>query len=336
MKSALILILYFLSGLQCIAGNAADLIAEVEKRTLVIVLETTIKAKYDKLDADGQAAYTKAVNNYNRKLKEVAEKFWTVNSKIEFKTWDEVNALIKSGIDNSLLLYAGNYSIDPKSITMLQKGLKFYPEIFVDNDTRNYRDYFTSFKLCFLDDFKKDKHIVSRTVTNIWPLKEDIVFAFQYIQCMLLETKRTDSGMDALKVAYNHNTSLTTAKLVLRKEITDNGVNEVSIKKVYAYEGGVVHRDSLLAGIMRRDNIVYVEIVPILIGTGEAMRLTYEHILVNVKSGMVVGYLAPDYGVLHATMGHGTFHKFVSLGALEKYVSGADKRSNSYSGEQRE
>lgn len=336
MKQVILFSFLFLAFVNSYASNAEDLVAAIEKRTLIIVIETTIKSKYDKLDDDGKAAYLKGVENYNRKLTEVAEKFWLLNKNVEYKTWEEVNVLSKSAADHYVMLYAGNYSIQPSAITMIQKGLKFYPEIFADNDTRNYRDFYTSFKLCFLEDFKKDKYIIARTVANIWPLKEDIIFAFQYLQCILNETKRTNAGADASKVANTYNSELSKSKLYLKKDITDNGVNETSIKKVYAYEGMVVNRDTLLSAMMRKDNIAYVEIVPVWVGTGESMRVSYEHIIMNVKTGLVIGYLEPNYAVLHATMGHGTFHKFVSIGALEKYVSMNDNKPNFSGGEERE
>lgn len=302
------------------AGTAAELIAEIERRTLVIVLESTIKAKYDKLDADGKAAYTKAVENYNRKVREVSAKFWTINRNIEFKTWEEVNALIKDGSDNYLLLYAGNYSIDPKYVVMIQKGLKFYPEIFADNDERNYHDFYTSFKLCFIEDFRKDKHIIGRTVSNLWPLKEDMVFAFQYIQCLLNETKATNESTNAGKIVVYSNKQVSKSTLVLRDDLVPPALNTELIKRNYPFTFQVISRDSLLKEIMNKENVVYVEIVPVMVGTGEALRLGYEQVGINASTGLVCIYLPVNYAVLHATMGHGTFQKFVSTGALQKYA----------------
>ena len=334
MKGFVVTLLLFMCT-AVFGGNVKELIAEIESRTLIVVLETTIKLKYDKLDYEGKVAYSKAVENYNRKMKEVADSFGVVNGNIDFKTWEQVDELIKSGSKSYLLLYAGNYSSAPSAIGMIQKGLKYYPNIFGDSDKREYLDYFTAYKLCFIEDFKKDKYLVERSVASIWPLKEDMVFAFQYIQCMISETKRTETAMNVQKVANNYNAELSQSILFLKKDFTENGVNDVVVKKFYAPESTVVNRDTLLAAIMKKRNVIYIEVVPVWVGTGEAKRLTYEHVIMNAYSGMVVGYLPPNYGVLHATMGNGTFFKYVTVGSLEKYLS-SSSTNKSFSSEQRE
>ena len=328
----LVLSMFFCNTL--FAGNASELIAEIKGRTLVVVLESTIKPKYDKLKEEDKVAYSKAVENYNRKLREVTDSFWVINKKVEYKTWEQAEELIKSGSKSYLLLYAGNYSVQPSAIEMIQKGLKFYPNIFADGDKREYMDYFTSYKLCFIEDFRKGKYLVARTISNIWPLKEDMVFAYQYIQCILKETERTGTSMDVQKAANSYNAELSNSTLYLKKDITDNSVNDATLRKYYSADSKIVSRDTLLASIMEKRNIVYVEVVPVWVGTGEANRLSYEHVAMNASKGVIVGYSAPNYGVLHATMGNGTFFKYVSVGSLEKYLS--SHSNDQHSNEQRE
>lgn len=322
-----VLILSILFCKLLFAGSASELVNQIEGRTLVVALETTIKSKYDKLNEEGKASYSKAVENYNRKIKEVAEGFWKLNSRVEFKTWDGINGLIKSGADSYVLLYAGNYSVQPSAIEMMQKGLRFYPDIFADNEKREYVDFYTSFKLCFAEDFRSDKYILARSVSNIWPLKEDLIFAFQYIQCILNEAKATNMTTNAKNVAGFNKHTISSSTLLLKKALLKDELNNEVINRYYPYKYIVVNSDSLLKDLMGRQNVSYVEIVPVMIGTGEAVRLGYEHVLMNAASGKIVGYIPVNYSALHATMGHGTMQKYISTGALEKYGSASKPSS---------
>jgi hypothetical protein len=190
MKGFVVTLLLFMCT-AVFGGNVKELIAEIESRTLIVVLETTIKSKYDKLDYEGKVAYSKAVENYNRKMKEVTGKFWTMN-KVEFKNWDEVDSIFKKGSQDFILLFAGNYSVTSSAKTMEQRGLIYYREIFSDNEKRNYRDFYTSYNLTFIENREKAQHILSRSITSLWPLKEDMIFVMQNFQCLLKESKRLD------------------------------------------------------------------------------------------------------------------------------------------------
>ena len=117
MKNIVLLFLFCFISLANYAGNTKDLVAKIESRTLLVVLESVIKSKYDKLDDEGKVAYSKAVENYNRKMKEVTGKFWTMNQ-VEFKKWDEVDSIFKKGSQDYVLLFAGNYSVTSSAKTM--------------------------------------------------------------------------------------------------------------------------------------------------------------------------------------------------------------------------
>ncbi len=297
---------------------ANETVEQLQNRTLVIILEAPQKSQLNKLKPDEQVSYNKAIEGYNRKIREVGDKFWELNSKKEFKTWDEVNVLIKSKAQGYLILYAGNYSVDPRmNDFMSQKGLDFSPEIFMASDKRDYRQFYTAFNLAYLESFKKGESIISRTVTNLWPLKEDMIFACQYIQSILFETKRTNMKMTVESIASSHNEQLADWVLLLKRDLLSDRVID---EKFYPYKLEIVSHDSLLAKIFDKQKVIYVEVVPQMVGTGEAYRLGYEHVLVNANTGMIVGYVPVSAGVLHATAGHGYHHKYISAGIFQQYL----------------
>jgi hypothetical protein len=304
-----------------IAGVSAG-VSALQQRTLVVVIESVTKSGLSGLNAEEQQSYQKAVENYNRKLKEVIERFWKLNAKTEFKTWDEVNEMIKQKRENALLLYAGNYPNDPTLIdAMIHQGLTWTPNIYKESQQRRYLAFYTAFNICELENFKKHKIIFSRTIANIWPLKEDMIFSCQYFTSLLSESKRLDKTLNVNDVALLHHDEIKSSTLLLNQDFLDEGVVLSGDKLVaYPYSVKSAEHDSILVALIEQRNVVYVEITPQMVGTGEAVRLGYEHVLINAATGMIVAYVPVDGGILHATMGHANYHKYISTGVLSKYL----------------
>lgn len=303
--------------------HITNAIRELKSKTLVVVLESTTKANLKRLDEDGKAAYEKSVANYNRKLKDVIASEWKFNAKIEYKTWSEINELINTNANEYLVFYAGNYSSTNSNMydVMLQQGLDYSTQIFAQSDERTYKWSYTAFKLSKLKDVKQSKAIITRTIANLWPLKEDIFFVTQYMQSLLTESEKRNSQMDADKVAGYYVEQLKASTLLIKQNFKNSNLLDADIKLSYPYPFSVVDHDSLLSLILTKGPFVYIEIVPQLVATGEAQRLGYEHVLMNAATGNIVSYIPVNTTVLHFTAGHGYHHKYISKGIFEKYLS---------------
>lgn len=248
------------------------------------------------------------------------EKHWKLNTKIEYKTWAEAKAIPLKSQDAYLILFACRQSTNIKYSDFLDYGLHYYNKIYIDNEKRNYVDFITMYKLSKLESWKTNA-VVTRTIMNIWPLKEDILFSVQYIQCLLNESKRLNVQADNILIMKENYQLLKNSTLLLnyfmlqKKEITSE-----QIKGVYPFNYKIATPDSLLQSIFNNQDIVYIEITPQLISTGEAYRLGYEHVLMHAKTGMLVRYVDISTGVLHATAGLGYHHKYITLGIFKDYI----------------
>ena len=100
----------------------------------------------------------------------------------------------------------------------------------------------------------------------------------------------------------------------------NDGIIATKKATAHPYEFEIVSHDSLLYRIFNTQNVLYVEIVPRIVGTGEAFRLGYEHIVMNAQTGMIVAYVPVNSGILHATAGLARFDKYISQGSFAKYL----------------
>lgn len=319
----------------CYSG-VSETINGFRQKTLVVITEVVNAKTYAKLDDQGKGMYNRAVENYNRKIKEVSSSYWTINKNILYKTWSEAKALLKTNSNEYLVFYAGNYSVDPTRYTyLMQEGLIFYPEIYSESLKRTYNVSVTSYKLCYGADLKKDKAIATRTIANLWPLKEDMIFAFQCIQSLLLESEKADASLTLSDVAARNHKLLFNSTLLIKDEWMKSRLVTEEVQAVYPFAFSIVNHDSLLSILETNGDYTYIEIVPEMIGTVEALRLGFEHILVNIKSGSIVSYITINWGILHATAGHGYHHKYVVPGIFSKYLEtepDAPDDNNEYDG----
>lgn len=307
---------------RCIAiSDVKESLLMLKSRTLIVVLENPTNYNLKSLSPDAEAAYKQAVENYNRKIKDIIGSTWKFNAKVEFLTWEATNEIIKKNQAECLLLYAGNYSINPIMYDVLERqGLDFDQDIFSRNAARNYKWNYTAYKICKIEDFKKNKPIVTRTITNLWPLKEDIFFAVNYIHTLLQESYERNQLMSAETVASLYLNELKSHTLLIKHTLMNNALDEREIKEEYPYAFKVVENDTLLSQLSQRSNIVFIEIVPQMVSTGEALRLGYEHILMSASTGHIISYIPVNAAILHATAGNGYHHKYISKGIFSKYL----------------
>lgn len=92
-KSLLVNAFFLLYSLSSFAQDMKESIQKIQDRTLLVILESPLESVIKKLKPEEVTNYEKAIENYNRKLKEVTDKFWTFTDKKEFKTWNEVAQL---------------------------------------------------------------------------------------------------------------------------------------------------------------------------------------------------------------------------------------------------
>jgi hypothetical protein len=126
-------------------------------------------------------------------------------------------------------------------------------------------------------------------------------------------------------LANNNLGNIKASPLLLKYDYIDSEVDESDIKNSYPYELAFVNRDTLLTKVFNQSNVVYMEILPVLVTKVDGYRISFEHVFINASNGKVVGYLPYDIK-----------QKFISIASLKKVLSGGNKMRNTYSGEERE
>jgi hypothetical protein len=307
--------------------NYSEWISNLKNRKLLVITEEFSEKESKGFSENQLSAYKYSIESYNRKLKEIMESFWQFNDSIRFLTWKEAMSIEKSTQKEYLIYYAVNYWSEHRiSDQIVQRSLIYTPTIFSKNEKRDYPQYFTSFNLAEFEKLGKDKFIFSRSIANLWPLKGDMIFSAQFMQDML-ESYQKNNNLISIQQRSNENDGvLKSAVLSFETEhIFGNSINVETLKNTYPYEFQILSHDSLISKMVRKENIVYLQIVPTFVSTIEAYRMSYDHILIHAKTGKIVSYIPPDGGILHATMGFGEYHKYVSAGIVNEYIGNRSK-----------
>ncbi|MFN8309602.1 MAG: hypothetical protein U0T73_06535 [Chitinophagales bacterium] len=304
------------------AGSFKEKMERYRKQTLIVILESPRRDIPKKWTAATQEAYLKSIDNYNRSIRQVVDSFWVFNQKVEYKTWAEVEPLIRNHSEDYLLLYSGNFPNNQAYFEKMErKGLNFFPDLYKINEKRDYFEYFTGFCLDRCSKFGSSEHLAQRTIANLWPLKEDIAFAVQFMQLSLMQSLEHGYELSTLDLAKFSKGSLFHSVLMIKSDLLyQSGLQPEDVKSFYADSFEVVSYNTLVNSIFSKSNICYIEITPAIVSTGEAYRLTYEHFVMNAATGELVAYVPANRGILHATQGIGNYHKFLSAGIFADYV----------------
>lgn len=265
-------------------------IESVQHRKLIVIIEEpkeTVLKKLTRRKKDSELQnYRAALDEYNKAMKEVVEKYWPWKSNgIEYKTYREVEALKKSKSRDYAIIYSisqsasrfyGDASYNSKS------GLNWSWDMKEDSEDRDYIKYFTTLIVNVIEDLKRTP-VYQTSLPDIFPTKASLVFGMNNCKAYFdyrLGTKKNKekiNGLDLIEQMARENApKLKTMTLLIRTDWLDKKLPEKGIKNFYPYPYKVVSREEMDDAIMtEKDNTAYIIILPTVISSPRTISIVF-------------------------------------------------------------
>lgn len=332
----IIIILPILSTAQFGYGKVSEITA-LQSRKLIVLVEQqnarVLKKLQKKDQQDKISMYNTAIENYNANMKKVAEKFWTFSKNgIEYKTFQETDALRKSGSKDYAVLYCVSSAMSAFNSGFSEDdGLDWTWNIADQSKDRDYFDGFTEMKVSTLEDLKS-KPIFYVVLPDIFPTTTSIVngmFTLQTYMDIRLRSKKDNEDISSKKqmdewVAAN-NKNLKNKILLIRQDLLPKDFDKAKVAETYSYPFEIVSSDKLDSVIFNQySKYVYALVIP---GINSGMRnnqVYYMQAIFGADNNEVYAYSMPSMGgmMLGGSFGARNIgHKYIDSKTLNEFIN---------------
>ncbi len=252
-------ILFLVSLFQCIALKSiaqfefpkSDDAIEFKKRSLIVELKEEDPSELKKLakDTEGLKAYKDRTANYNKMVKDfITPDHWKLNSKIEYKTTTEIDALIKSGSSEYSILHSSWFSKTQRTnANMITKYsvYSFVGYLIEDAKKRNDNEY-----------IKGEVFSVSLPASKIKP--GDLIFVLNVFNNYITASANGMSKKDMFDVEKNLETIKTKTLLLDEKSLQSS---KDDILKAYTYPLEIVDREVIEKAILEKNSTYFFPVL---------------------------------------------------------------------------
>ncbi|HRH47479.1 MAG TPA: hypothetical protein PLP23_01935 [Panacibacter sp.] len=311
-------------------------IEELKTRKLIVIIEEpkdkVIKKITKKKHEDKIPVYKAAINEYNAKMKQVAEKFWTFSKNgIEYKTYQEVDELRKAKNKDYAILYclSGEMS-DIHSGFDESSGLNWTWNTEDDAEDRDYFDGFTEMKVSLLEDMKSIP-IMYTVLPDIFPTVTSLVLGMQTLQTYMdIRVRQKKDGEDISQREYMNNSikknnhDLAGKTLLIREDMLSKKLDKSKIADAYPYKFEIVNKEKLDSIVFNTNtNYIYAMVMPAVNSGTRTNSVYYFQAAIGAGNGEYYGLSMPNIAATifsAGIAGHGK--KYVEEKNLQDFVKG--------------
>lgn len=287
-------------------GKVSEIEALQSRKLIVIVeepKEKVIKKITRKKHEDKIPVYKAAIDGYNVKMKQVAEKFWTYSKNgIEYKTYKEVDELRKAKIKDYAILYCASSEMsDFHAGFEEESGLDWTWDTEDDSQDRDYFDGFTQMKVSLLEDLK-GKPIMYAVLPDIFPTITSLVYSIQTLQTYMdirIRQKKNDEDISPKEYINNsikkNHPDLARKTLLIREDLISKKLDKNNIASIYPYKFEIVNKERLDSVVLHADNnYAYALIIPALNSGTSSNSVYYFQTILGADSGEMFAYSQPS------------------------------------------
>ena len=255
MKNKLLILLMLVSSTMFsqIGISKKDDILEIQKRTLIVVLEEANPKLTQKLEGDVLKQYKKDIDDYNSGIKEAIALVWKFNSKIEYKTRAEIEKLTKAKSKNYAYIEYNKFTTNCATYASYNATYQFLEGVGSKDITSIGGDYYsTILNIRLTDDNPFGPPVYGVHLSNPFPNKADLVVGLKSI---LMHFKYKLEGLSDIQISKlfkNNAKALSSLTLLVNEDNTDLSIDE--IKKVYSYPVSIVKKDKIDDAILKSDS----------------------------------------------------------------------------------
>lgn len=283
-------------------------IEAVKARKLVVLIEEPrekmLKRIAKKAKRGSVEDYKADLKTFNANMKEVVEKFWPYNKKdIQYKTYDEIEQLKKSGSEDYAVLTC--LSAEARSTSSgfnYAEGLYWVKDIKEDFEDRDDA-MFSVMMVNVIEDFGK-KPVFYVPLYDVFPTKASIVYGIESIENyftmrlnkangskMREERERMEAEMAARAPKLAEKT------LLIREEWLDKELTAANFKNYYPYKYKVCDRAFMDEVIMNKDSkYAYAVEMPNVVSGSRSNMIIYFQMVLDAQDSQAMALVRPSGG----------------------------------------
>lgn len=264
-------------------------VLEVQKRTLIVVLEEVNTKLNEKLKPEEQEMYRKDIEDYNTAIKEVIPAFWKFSTRVEYKTRAETDAIVKAKSKDYAYLEYNKYTVNfftPAAFraTMANKN----SENKLSGRSMVGGDYKTSdLNIRLTDQNPLGLPVYGVHMTDPFPNTADLAYGLKQMQLQFDYKMKGMDDLDINKLYKTNGKKLATITLLVDQLDTDMKIED--IKKAYPYPVEVVSKDKIDEAQLKSDAKYAIAVVIPYAGA------KYGFMVVDAVTGEELGRSSPEW-----------------------------------------
>jgi len=310
-----------------------DEIDAVRKRKLIVMIEEPnekVLKKIAKRPSRGSVEDYKAdLNTFNENLKAVVEKFWPYNKTgIEYKTFDEIRTLSKSGSkEYAVLVCVSAEASSSRAGYNFANGLYWVKDIKDDFEDRE-DDMFSVMAINVIEDFS-GSFVYYVPLFDVFPTKSSLVYGIKGIEAYFNRriavkkngSKVRDEREKAEEEMERRAPTIAKKTLIIREEWLDKDLTKESLRKYYPYQIQVCNREFMDSVVMAQDGkYAYGVVLPYILSTSSTNSVVYFQYVIDGADSQPICLIRPSTGSMMLASRFTTGKRNFTPKILEKIV----------------
>lgn len=305
--AALLVVSTFGSSFAQMGMGKPEDIAEMKKRTLIVLLQQESHTVILKLNKKGYAdqvpIYKKTIEQFNESLKEAFTSSWPYDQKIEFKIPGEVLAITKSNSKEYAIAsvwqreikYDGEYGYATYT-NHLDWNFKSIKKGDYDEDDKEFFEKVTYMTIALSEKINKAP-VAMVGLPNVFPTKADLVSGIYGVEYYIKYREGDKGGMETLKEMKKISPTLKTKTLLFRQSDLAKKYTKEGLKAQYKSKHDVV-ADSIVDKhvIDKTPGYAFIVTVP-----SPGVTAIFSQMIYDCETGDYLGGVVPSVGSMMAS-----------------------------------